>query len=344
MENAAVILFVYNRPEHTLATLQALAANQLAEQSKLYIYADGPKNDAQDKDRKKIEEVRHIIRQENWCKHIEIIEQKHNIGLAKSIISGVSEVTEKHGKAIILEDDIVTSPGFLSYMNDALRLYEQEEKVMHISGYMYPVEAQLSETFFYNNPSCWGWATWQSAWQYFNTDTADLLKKIKQKSTEHFNINGSYNFLEHLELNLTGELNTWAIYWYASVYLNDGLCLHPQRSLTQNIGMDGSGVHCDFNRAYDVNELAQSIAVKPIPLEISGVAREAMMQFYNKLNNPSWSQRIYRKLRQFLFSIKTVFVANWTKVFKHSTPFAPSKGGQKDANIPLWRGNKGEDD
>ncbi len=292
---------------HTRKTLEALSANALSESSVLYIYADGAKENADAKTLQNIREVRQIIRQKKWCGTVHIIESKRNKGLAISIREGVSEVVQRHGKVIILEDDIVTSSGFLTYMNDALRMYEQEERVMHISGYFCPVKANLSQTFFYNNTTCWGWATWQRAWQHLNTDAADLLQQLEQKNaTHHFNINGSYDFAEHLRDNLNGKLNTWAIFWYASVYLRDGLCLHPHQSLVQNIGFDGTGEHCNFNTIYRIPELAQRIEVTPIPLQIPEQARQAMVRFYGHALHPPLHIRAWRKLQRTIAQIRNV--------------------------------------
>jgi len=296
MTLSPIILFVYNRPKHTLQTLEALQKNTLSDQSELYIYADGARENANEKDLSKIKKVREIIRQKKWCHSVEIIENKTNQGLAKSIIKGVSEVIERHGRAIILEDDIVTSKGFLTYMNDALNFYENQKEVMHVAGYFYPVKTKLPSTFFYENTSCWGWSTWHRAWQHLNLDATDLLQKIEQKNaTHHFNINGTYDFTQQLKDNINGALDTWAIYWYTSVYLRGGLCLHPHQSLVQNVGFDGTGEHCSFNTVYHVPELAQYIPIESIPLEISQSARTAMMDFYNRATNPPLHQRIYRK-------------------------------------------------
>jgi len=301
MTLSPIILFVYNRPKHTLQTLEALQKNTLSDQSKLYIYADGARENTNEKDLSNIKKVREIIHQKKWCHSVEIIENKTNQGLAKSIIKGVSEVIERHGRAIILEDDIVTSKGFLTYMNDALNFYENQKEVMHVAGYFYPVNAKLPNTFFYENTSCWGWATWHRAWQHLNLDATDLLQKIEQKNaTHHFNINGTYDFTQQLKDNINGALDTWAIYWYTSVYLRGGLCLHPHQSLVQNVGFDGTGEHCSFNTVYHVPELAQYIPIESIPLEISQSARTAMMDFYNRATNPPLYQRIYRKFVRFL--------------------------------------------
>ncbi len=183
MNLAPIVLFVYNRPWHTEQALNALMQNELAGQSVLYIYADGPKENPGDEQLKNIEEVRKVIRWQQWCKEVIIIEADNNKGLAASIVDGVTEIVNKHEKVIVLEDDIVTSVGFLKYMNEALTLYKDDERVLEVSAFMFPIQsAGLPDTFFYNANSCWGWGTWKRAWKYYNNDALDLYKKLKENS------------------------------------------------------------------------------------------------------------------------------------------------------------------
>lgn len=302
MNLAPITLFVYNRPEHTLRTLEALAKNDLAEQSVLYIYSDGPKKDASVQDLSAINATREVLRQKKWCKEVEIYESDINYGLADSIVKGVSEVVQKHGKIIVLEDDIVTSPGFLKYMNDALTLYENEERVMHISGYFPPVmnPHELPNTFFYNQTSCWGWATWNRAWQHFNLSAKDLLAKIKNNSLEYsFNLDNTYPFIDHLEKNANGTMKTWAIKWYASVFIKKGLCLHPNLSLVRNEGFDGSGIHCGVNEQMHKQVIAESVEVEAISLTESIHARDKIKKYNTpqSANKPS----LMKKLRLYIW-------------------------------------------
>ena len=136
---APIIVFAYNRPYHLRQTLEALSENDLSDQSNLIIFCDGPKNNASPEQLEAIKEVRSIAHAKKWCKKVIVEESEYNKGLADSIVNGVSSVVEEYGRVIVLEDDIVTSRGFLKYMNDALELYEHDDQVMHISGYMYPL-------------------------------------------------------------------------------------------------------------------------------------------------------------------------------------------------------------
>jgi len=306
---APVVLFVYNRPWHTEQTLIALSENDLANKSVLYIYADGAKENATDEQLEKIRQVRNLIKSKQWCKEVHIIESGDNKGLANSIIDGVTKIVNQYGKIIVLEDDIVTSRGFLKYMNDALNLYENEEKVMHISAFVPRNKGLyfLPQTYFLKFMSCWGWATWQDAWKYICLNTEYLYSEItKDKSVLYdYNLDGAIRFEEQLETNLSGKIHTWAIKWFTSIYLRGGLCLYPQKSLVRNIGFDGSGVHCGNSRSdvYDV-VLSNKVCVKRIELKESQRARSYLKKFYFSMNEKresvSFVKRIKRRIKKLL--------------------------------------------
>ena len=148
MPLAPIILFCYNRPEHTRKTLLSLKQNYLAEQSTLIIYVDGPKAEASEEQKNRIAEVKKVIREDQWCKDVMIIESDTNKGLASSVMQGVTETVNKYGKVIVLEDDLVSDTWFLKFMNEALTVYENSSDVACISGYIYPVKGILPETFF----------------------------------------------------------------------------------------------------------------------------------------------------------------------------------------------------
>ncbi len=278
---APIVLFVYNRPWHTNETLKSLALNNLASDSTLFIFSDGPRDKTDSLEVNRIEETRKIIRTKKWCKEVIINENDINLGLADSIVSGVTKVVNEFGKIIILEDDLVLSKEFLNYMNSALELYKNETSVMHISGYFPPILNNLPSTFFYNQTSCWGWATWERAWKVYNPDPIDLHHQIiMSKRIHEFNLEGAYPFIEHLEANINGSLKTWAIKWHASVFLKLGLCLHPNKSLIANIGFDGSGNNCGVESRINLQELLSKVILKNIPLKESRIARKLVRNYY----------------------------------------------------------------
>lgn len=243
-----IVLFVYNRPWHTQQTIEALQKNELADESELFIYSDAAKSDNA---KQAVSEVRKYIKSIDGFKKITIIERENNWGLADSIIDGVTTVINQYGKIIVLEDDIITSPYFLHYMNGALDYYQNEDRVMHISGWNYPINTQdLPETIFLRSTSCWGWATWQRAWQFFEKNPQKLFVTFTKTDRYQFDYDGSADMWSQVTGNLDGKLNTWAIFWYATVFKKGGLSLHPTNSLVENIGHDGSGVHCGLSDIY----------------------------------------------------------------------------------------------
>jgi len=276
---APIILFVYNRPKHTRRTLEALEKNLLAKDSLLYIISDAPKNaDAVEN----VNKVRAIIREPWDFKHITIIERQKNWGLAENVIDGVTKIINDHGKAIVLEDDLETSPYALTYFNDALHRYEHEERVMEISGYMYPVEhpKRLPKSFFFRVANSWGWATWKRAWDHFDPDINALTKHFKRKDIRRFSIEGKENFWKQVKEYKAGKINSWAIRWYLSVFNQDGLVLYPRQSMIQNIGTDGSGTHSDIDDVYHVQLATQKVKYFPKEIVENEKAYEAIKLFY----------------------------------------------------------------
>lgn len=244
-----IALYVYNRPEHTRQTIEALSRNVLAIQSDLFIFSDAAKSEAHINS---VMEVRQYIRQVDGFKSIKIIEREVNLGLAKSIVEGVTLLCNQFGNVIVLEDDIVTSPYFLQYMNDSLERYKDDECVMHVSGYMFPVDAMgLKETFFLRTASCWGWATWARAWTHFEKDPEMLIKQFSKSMIHQFNMDGYYDFWSQVLQNHSKQIDTWAIFWYAQIFQRQGLCLHPAVSMTANIGIDGTGVNCGSSTKFN---------------------------------------------------------------------------------------------
>lgn len=240
-ELSPIVLFVYNRPEHTKRTIDALSRCEGFEDSDLYIFSDGPKPGEEEN----VERVRDVIERYK-TERVTIIKKESNQGLAKSIISGVSEICNRYGKAIVLEDDLMVSSGFLRYMNSALMKYENEERVMQISGFMVDTgNKPLGDTaFFLPFTTSWGWGVWQRSWKYLDESASYATKIfIDSRIRNRFNLGGAYNYSKMLKRQLDGEIDSWAIRWYLSVFSQNGTVLHPSISLVNNEGFDGSGTH-----------------------------------------------------------------------------------------------------
>ena len=303
MQNLAPIaLFVYNRPDHTRRTLKFLQQNLLADESRLFVFSDAAARPA---DQDKVSEVRDLLTVLSGFKNVEIIERKSNLGLAQSIIDGVSRLVTEYGKVIVFEDDLVSSPYTLRYFNDALTRYQDEEEVMHIGAYMYPIQNLakagnpkcLPETFFYRAATSWGWATWQRAWNNFEPDIDLLMSRFDSRMINDFSIDGYMNFWKQMNEFKTGKNNSWAIRWYASIFLRKGLTLNPSVSMINNIGHDGTGVHSGLNDIYNVVINDKPIVYFP-DLIIENKEAYTCIKNFLKTRKGSFRQRLVRLIKQ----------------------------------------------
>jgi hypothetical protein len=294
-ELAPVALFTFKRPEHTRRTLESLAQNPEFTDSPLFIYCDGARHDGE---AAQVEETRKLVRE--WPHPYKtVIARDRNWGLANSIIDGVTIQCNAVGKVIVVEDDMVVSPHFLNYMNTALEKYQDDKRVISIHGYSFPIDG-LPEAFFIKGASCWGWATWKRGWDLFETDGQKLFDELQKKNMMHrFNILGSYPYKRMLLDQIHGRNNSWAIRWNASALLNDKLSLHPGRSLVYNIGMDGSGSHCDQYNGFSSVLSSTKICLDDLIVLESANALNAWRKYLNGVRR--------EKLLLTIFSFKRIY-------------------------------------
>ncbi|EMM70364.1 glycosyltransferase family A protein [Leptospira weilii] len=298
MKLAPIALFVYNRPEHTKRTIDSLSRNDNADQSELFVFCDGPKSNS---NMDKIKEVRSIVKKVAGFKKVFVYEKETNAGLSKSIISGVTELVEKYGEVIVLEDDMVTSKYFLTYLNHGLEYYKNVDRVVSIHAYRLPFVAETPETYFLRGADCWGWATWKRGWDLFEADGRKLLNKlISENLIYEFDMQGSYPYTIMLKDQIAGKNDSWAIRWYASTFLQNKLTLYPARSLVFNIGLDASGTHCDVTNEYDVDLSLSPIRIEKIKIEEDVKVRNLYRDYFRKLNRASLKDRIFDRAMRFI--------------------------------------------
>lgn len=284
-----VVIFAYNRVQHLKQTIESLLNNPEASKHDLIVYVDAAKDSSHESG---VSKVRDYLNTVAGFRSITINLRSYNFGLAESIIQGVSEALVLNESVIVLEDDMVTSPYFLSYMNEALDRYANEERVISIHGYIYPVKESLPETFFLRGADCWGWATWRRGWAHFNPNGVVLLNELRRQDLiKAFNINGAYDYFQMLKDQINGKNDSWAVRWYASAFLLNKLTLYPGRSLVHNIGNDSSGTHCVTTDALDVQLAVNRINVNSVNIEESLLAKKSIEKFFN--SKKTYLERIY---------------------------------------------------
>jgi len=254
MSLAPIVLFAYDRPAHVKQTLESLRKNDLAQQSDLFVYIDGPKENSSPERLKNIEAVTTIVEEVKWTKSITIVRAEKNKGLANSVMEGVSKVVKEFGKVIVVEDDVLLSPYFLQFMNDALDKYKDDAKVLSIGSWNYFCdEHAVKDNFFYRFPDSIAWATFDRAWDLLEKDGEKALKSIEKKNKlDYFNGQLKYPYFSNmLQMQIDGKISSWAIRWTATSILHDKLNFFPKQTLSKHMGFGAAATHekteADYN-------------------------------------------------------------------------------------------------
>lgn len=295
MTLAPIVLFVYNRPDHTLKTLEALSKNHLASESHLYIFSDGPKYD---RDVTLVHKVRTIAQAITGFKKVILFEEPINKGLASSVIDGVSKIFTDYDKAIVLEDDILTSQNFLSYMNKALDFYSDKEDIFSISAYRFPFKMPkgFSEDVFISpRPSSWGWATWKNRWNKADWDVKDYQAFSEDPIQQNLFNKGGVDLSRMLQRQMTGQINSWAIRWCYAHFKYRAYSIYPVNSFVMNFGNDKSGVHSPATNKYHVDLTSHA---KEPTLRYPLIENESILKRFRMFFKVNWKDRF-----EYLFNV-----------------------------------------
>lgn len=290
---APIAYFAFNRPLYTARTLAALGANPEAASTDLHVFVDGAR-DA--RDQAAVDEVLRMAQAAAGFRSVSVHAAASNQGLYRSITQGVSQVVAQAGRVIVVEDDILASPYFLSYMNDGLETYHDVSEVGCIHAYS-PAMQGFPDFFFLRGGDCWGWATWADRWQLYRAQTRDMIgEMVASRQLKAFlDINGHHS-LAHLIKRAKGRNQSWAANWHASLFLASRLTLHPGRSFVENIGNDGTGTHAAVSDAYSTSIRTSYEGIgRPHPLHDERSAH-LMRDFLDDVAHESLARRIRRKL------------------------------------------------
>ena len=291
---APIALFTYNRPLHTNMCVVSLLKNPQAKDTDLFVFCDGWKNS---RDREKVEETRRVARDIRGFKSVTVVEAKENRGLANSVIAGVTDVVNRLGRVIVVEDDLVFSPYFLEFMNSALELFENDYRVGNVHGHLFKMRG-LPDTFLISHADSWGWATWKRAWEKFEPSGEKLLSILREKNlTKTFDFEGTYPFTRMLERQIAGQNNSWAIRWKASLLVNGMISVNAGKSLVANNGFDRTGTNCGGGELIPTELFEGKISCfRPDSIEECPLARlkfEQMYRHYNSKPHKAWVMALY---------------------------------------------------
>jgi hypothetical protein len=286
---APVIVFAYNRKEHLEKTLAALEANQGARETDLFVYIDAPRESDRDVDKNRevfefIKGFRERVREDKAFNSITVVPAIRHKGLANSVIGGVTEVINRYGRVIVVEDDIVTSPYFLKFMNEALDYYDSAKKVWSISGYTLPLPA-LED---YSGDG----ATWKDRWAKNDWEVKSFKSFDRDyKKRRRFN-RGGRDLSFQLDRQMLGWIDSWAIRWGYNEYVNDCVTIYPTKSYVDNRGFDGTGTHFGQSSSnYDTSIRGGETFTLTLPAVDKKLARQ-FQDRYSENHLPAWIKEV----------------------------------------------------
>jgi len=289
-----IVISTYIRLEHLKKTISALQVNSLADKSHLFILSDAPKEG----DELRVKKVRNYLKTITGFAQITLIEREEN-GRVTNNRGGMRQVLDEYGKLIFLEDDIITAPGFLEYMNLALNKYANDPKVFSISGYCPPILIPNNyefDAYFVRRFNAWGFGIWKDRFdtiQYVSEQRyADFINS--EDDVRDFTENGGVDMLEMLRVDAAGRIDALDVKAMFAQYKLDQYTLYPVSSLIQNIGMDGSGLHSSRTRRFNV---AISEKVDSFLLPASMFTESEIIKEFIKFRRPRLIQKVASLLR-----------------------------------------------
>lgn len=298
-----VIVFAYNRPHHLQCTLEALNRNDLAEDTKLFIFCDGAKGK---EDRDKVDETRGVVKNfisVSKFKNVEISYSDVNKGLANSVISGVSRILQRCETVIVLEDDIVSAPNFLRYMNECLDYYQKDSRVGAISAYTpkfrIPPNYQ-HDLFLSKRGNSWGWATWKEIWEKTDWKVSDFSSFSKDRKRKKAFDATQFRAVEMLCEQMNGRIDSWAIRWDYSFFVRGLYTVYPVKTKVVNIGCDGSGTHCG-------NEGQKDVSLDEEPYRLEHLFENKKILRLSS-ENVSYVVKLFREMRCRMSGLKIWFL------------------------------------
>lgn len=292
-----IAIFAFNRPKHLFECLSSLESCEGFQNYEGTIFIDGARNETE---RLLVEECYEVAEKFAQRHYFKVVNRESNLGLANSIRSGIDQIFRSSNSIIVIEDDLVLHSGFLQFISSGLARYADEKCVSSISGYQYPIQRKPSGAVFLLGADCWGWGTWSDRWKDTNFDATLLIQEITERKLDHqFNLDGANDYTGMLEQLINGEIDSWAILWHASMYLQNRLTLYPPTSFVSNEGGDGSGTHFGVNSLYSQELKVTEVIALPDHIAECKTFREDLRKFYidNRVTFSFFSRVKYKIIR-----------------------------------------------
>ena len=275
---APIIIFSYNRPNSLKYLIKSIKKNSEAKNSSIYFFQDNFKNM---QDVEYVNKCKKLIKNTKGFKKVRLILRKSHYGFYKNFINGLKFFFMKHNQGIILEDDLVVSKYFLKFMNQSLIRYKNDKRVWSISGWNYDIPLKSKyDAYFMRNFISWGWATWANRFNKYKKKPDKIIKNWDRDKIKKFNLDNNYDYFSQILRNQNNLLNSFGVFWYATIFENKGLCLAPLKSMVVNTGWNSKATHTKIkNKTFTTKKLSQKKKFK-FPINV-----EEDKQFFEKVKN-----------------------------------------------------------
>jgi hypothetical protein len=301
MNYSPICIFIYNRKEKVISLLNSLFLCEEFKHSPIYIFSDGAKNN-DSIDTVNVNETRAISKSMLRDYDVKYFIRDENLGLARSICYGVTEVLKSSDRVVVFEDDLIVDKSILTFFNHFLTELKDFSNVFQISGHLFFDTNKVigPSNFYMPLTNSWGWATWADSWNKFDYNyLMDKKIKLNRKQTFKFNLNDSYNFNKILSRQYSDRVNSWAILWYLTVFINNGLVLYPNRTLVLNKGLDGTGTNT-FLEEYQLDFSNIEVLLKtPELMNSENDSSKKVMEFMKKNISKNIFQKVLFKLKNY---------------------------------------------
>jgi hypothetical protein len=288
---APIALFIYKRPRHTRRMIEHLLRCPGFAESPVFVFADGPRLP---RDTAAIAETRAEARRLLGDRAV-YLERETNAGLDTSVVAGVTDLCDRYGRVIVVEDDLVVSPYFIEFLNAGLRKYAGEPRVMQVCGHMFDVPelSRSKDAVFLPLISSWGWGTWKRAWDLFDPQAHGWTARLAdRRERTRFDLDGNFAYARMLSRQMKRPVPAWDIRWYYSVFVRHGIALYPPRTLVLNEGFDGTGTHGRLSEPLRQAPLDEHAAFE-FPTEVAeSAAEQAVFRAIGQSRSASAPRRI----------------------------------------------------
>jgi len=295
-----ILFMIFNRPEKTRAVFETIRA---AKPARLYVAADGPRA-GNANDQEKCAPTRAVVDMVDWDCQVHKLYREENLGCRRAVSEAITWFFENEPEGIILEDDIITDPGFFQFAGEMLERYRDDERVMSITACNFlPADHEYEASYYFSAFNhVWGWASWRRAWDFYDRELADLdTRQTRKMIGDVCSVPGFADYwLQRFRKVRDGKIDTWDYSWLYTQWKHGGLTVTGSVNMVHNIGFDEEATHTAKPDSPLAELVANSIPTPLVHPERIAQHKDADHRVavdHFRIKALSWRKNLRRKLR-----------------------------------------------